>query len=58
MVANLTDWLKKLDEIIVGVKDLISSPIQGSEEIYNLAGQRIEKLQKGINIVGKKKILM
>ena len=27
------------------------------EEIYNLAGQRISKMQKGINIVGGKKIL-
>lgn len=28
-----------------------------NKEIYNLAGQRIQKLQKGINIVGGKKIL-
>ena len=27
------------------------------EEIYNLAGQRISKMQKGINIVGGKKVL-
>ena len=25
--------------------------------IYNLAGQRLQKMQKGINIVGGKKVL-
>ena len=34
----------------------ISSP-EGKECIYNLAGQRIQKMQKGINIVNGKKIL-
>jgi len=27
------------------------------QSIYSLAGQRIQKMQKGINIVGKKKVL-
>jgi len=38
----------------------IASPIGETEErtaIYNLAGQRIQKMQKGINIVNGKKIL-
>ena len=38
----------------------IVSPLGETEEgasIYNLAGQRIQKMQKGINIVGTKKIL-
>lgn len=30
---------------------------EGAEAIYNLAGQRINKLQKGINIINGKKIL-
>ena len=34
----------------------ISSP-EGKECIYNLAGQRMQKMQKGINIVNGKKIL-
>ena len=37
-------------------KTLSDSPLKG-ENIYNLAGQRINKLQKGINIVNGKKIL-
>ena len=27
-------------------------------DIYNLAGQRMQKLQKGVNIVGGKKVLV
>ncbi len=37
-------------------KTLSDSPLKG-ENIYNLAGQRINKLQRGINIVNGKKIL-
>ena len=38
----------------------ISSPIEDNEEetIYNLAGQRLQKKQKGVNIVGGKKIMV
>ena len=35
----------------------ISSP-EGKECIYNLAGQRLQKMQRGINIVNGKKILI
>ena len=28
-----------------------------NEKVYNLAGQRLNKIQKGINIVGNKKVL-
>ena len=31
---------------------------EGEEEIYNLAGQRIQKMQKGINIVNGKKVMV
>ena len=41
--------------------DAIVLPVEDAEEmptaIYNLAGQRIQKMQKGINIVNGKKIL-
>ena len=42
------------------IVDAIASPIErteGNGAIYNLAGQRLSKMQKGINIVGGKKIL-
>ena len=32
--------------------------LSDGQSIYNLAGQRLEKLQKGLNIVGGKKILV
>ncbi|MBP5630415.1 MAG: hypothetical protein J6W97_02525, partial [Bacteroidaceae bacterium] len=39
--------------------DAISMPtsVEGEGFIYNLAGQRLSKMQKGINIVGGKKVL-
>ena len=36
---------------------LSDSPVKG-EDIYNLAGQRLNKIQKGINIVNGKKIMV
>ena len=46
-----------MDDIITGV----ASPFEGIADdavIYNLAGQRISKVQKGINIVNGKKVLV
>ena len=31
---------------------------EGEKAIYNLAGQRLQKMQKGINIVGGKKYIV
>ncbi|MCR4835099.1 MAG: calycin-like domain-containing protein [Bacteroidaceae bacterium] len=39
-----------------GIKTLSNSPLKG-ENIYNLAGQRMSKMQKGVNIINGKKIL-
>lgn len=44
------------DDLIVGVKDIKDS--KDLHVIYNLAGQRIGKLQKGINIIGNQKVLV
>ena len=43
-------------EYITGIKTPSDSHLKG-EEIFNLAGQRLSKMQKGINIVGGKKII-
>ena len=48
--------LEKVQEE-TGVEDLISDTSEG-DIIYNLAGQRLTTLQKGLNIVGGKKILV
>ncbi len=42
----------------IGIKTLTSTLPKGEEAIYNLAGQRISKTQKGIRIVNGKKILI
>ena len=39
-----------------GIQTLSDSSLKG-ENIYNLAGQRLQKMQKGINIVNGKKVL-
>ena len=41
-----------------GISDIPATEQPTSVGIYNLAGQRLEKLQKGINIVNGKKILV
>ena len=44
------------DEVITG-SPLIASP-EEEELIYNLAGQRLSKKQKGFNIVGSRKVMV
>ena len=44
------------DEVITG-SPLIASP-EEEELIYNLAGQRLSKKQKGLNIVGSRKVMV
>jgi len=41
----------------IGVIQNPKNGAQGVDVIYNLAGQRLSKLQKGVNIVGGKKVL-
>ena len=43
-------------ENATGIETLSNSPVKG-ENIYNLAGQRISKMEKGVNVVNGKKIL-
>lgn len=45
------------DELIVGISPLLTSP-EEEEQVYNLVGQRLSKKQKGVNIVGGKKLLV
>ena len=40
-----------------GINSLTPALSEGEGAIYNLAGQRISRLQKGINIIGGKKVL-
>ena len=47
-----------VEEVITGVETLSDSPLKGENIIHNLAGQRLSKPAKGINIVGGKKVLV
>ena len=61
--AVTKDWVvigpdnQATQDLITGVASPKSSP-EGNDFIYNLAGQRLSKPQKGINIVGGKKVLI
>ena len=44
------------EETATGIKTLSNSPLKG-ENIYNVAGQRLNKMQRGINIKDGKKII-
>ena len=44
-------------DLITGVASPKSSP-EGNDFIYNLAGQRLSKTQKGVNSVGGRKVLI
>ena len=45
------------DDDTTSIEDLNAAP-NANGPIYNLAGQRLDKMQKGINIVGGKKVLV
>ncbi len=45
-------------ETPTGIKNLTPALSEGEGVIYNLNGQRVNSLQKGINIVGGKKVLV
>lgn len=45
------------EDVATGISPLPTSP-HGEEMIYNISGQRLSRLQHGINIVGGKKILV
>lgn len=47
-----------VDQSVITGISLTPALSKGEGEIYNLAGQRLNKMQKGINIVGSKKVLI
>ena len=47
-----------INGVPVGINEVKSAEPEVQTGIYNLAGQRLEKMQKGINIVGGKKIFV
>ena len=55
-VTGVKSFVLDFDDIVDGINSLNPALSEGEEAIYNLAGQRLNKIQKGINIVNGKKI--
>ncbi len=56
--SSVKSFVLDFDDDATGIeKTLSDSPLKG-ENIYNLAGQRIQKMQKGLYIVNGKKVLV
>lgn len=47
-----------IDDPETTLVDGIKAEKMQEDAIYNLAGQRIKKLSKGVNVVGNKKVLV
>ena len=45
-------------DLITGIKTIGNGQQTAGDAIYNVAGQRLSKMQKGVNIVGDKKVLV
>ena len=55
--AGVKSFALDLEDNADGIEETFSDSLLKSENIYNLAGQRLSKMQKGINIVNGKKVL-
>ena len=58
--SSVKGFIFKFDDDATGIENLntqSSTLNTQNTSIYNLAGQRLQKMQKGINIVNGKKIL-
>jgi hypothetical protein len=45
-------------DVIDGINDVITTPVQDVKTIYNLSGQKLTKVQKGVNIINGKKYVV
>lgn len=46
------------DELVDGIKTIENGQLTNDNAVYNLAGQRMSKLQRGVNIVNGKKVVV
>ena len=56
--AEVKGFAINFDDIATGVNDVRGKMEDGTREIFNLAGQRMSRVQKGVNIVNGKKVLI
>ena len=57
--GNVKGFYLNFDELVDGIKGIDNGQLTKDDAaIFNLAGQRLSKLQKGVNIVNGKKVLV
>ncbi len=55
--SGVKGFVIDFDDNATGIETMINGQSSMVNEIFNLAGQRLQKAQKGINIINGKKIL-
>ena len=55
--SGVKGFVIDFDDNATGIETMVNGQSSMVNEIYNLAGQRLQKAQKGINIINGKKIL-
>jgi len=56
--SSVKGFAINFDDIVTGVNDVRGKMEDGTREIFNLAGQRMSRVQKGVNIINGKKVLV
>ena len=57
-IYNGAAEIQPIEVAVANSIDGIEAGAEGSQPVYNLAGQRLQKPQKGLNIIGGKKIIV
>ncbi|MBR5038502.1 MAG: DUF3244 domain-containing protein, partial [Prevotella sp.] len=55
---NGESFTGEFETITTGIQEMKDSRIEGLKSIYNLQGQRLNRLQKGLNIVNGRKVFV
>ena len=57
-IYNGAAEIQPIEVAVANSIDGIEAGAEGSQPVYNLAGQRLQKPQKGLNIIGGKKVIV
>ena len=57
-IYNGAAEIQPIEVAVANSIDGIEAGTEGSQPVYNLAGQRLQKPQKGLNIIGGKKVIV
>ena len=56
--GNAKDFYALFEDDVNGIEGIIIDRLDGTQEIYNIRGQKLNKLERGINIVNGKKVIV